>query len=134
MKKKTRTTLIKIFNPSDNKLLDRKLAEKLVKYTLSKEKCREIDNVNVIIVRAGYIRKLNRKYLHRNMPTNVISFDLGPVIEIYISADAIVLPGDLYYYLVHGLLHTMGYDHTDRRTYKLMDDRCRKYLRKFSIL
>ena len=76
------------------------------------------------------IRALNRKYLHRNRPTDVISFSqiegefthvntklLGDVV---ISVETArrqareansTLHDEITFLLVHGILHLIGYDH-----------------------
>ena len=76
------------------------------------------------------IRVLNRKYLHRNRPTDVISFSqiegefnhinaklLGDVV---ISVETArrqsrevnsTLQDEITFLLIHGILHLLGYDH-----------------------
>ncbi len=86
--------------------------------------------LSVLIVDDGEIRNLNRDYLQRDRPTNVISFamregaadPLHPdllgdvVISIETAArDAAeagcALESELYFLLLHGTLHLLGYDH-----------------------
>ncbi|HEX8961269.1 MAG TPA: rRNA maturation RNase YbeY [Geobacteraceae bacterium] len=76
------------------------------------------------------IRRLNREYLGRDKPTNVISFamqegdfpEVNPVLlgDVVISADTcareaeeggIAFDARLSFLLLHGILHLTGYDH-----------------------
>jgi len=83
-----------------------------------------------LIVDDEAIREINRDYLQRDKPTNVISFamqegeggGLQPDLlgDVVISADTAArdaaeagLPfeSELYFLLLHGILHLRGYDH-----------------------
>lgn len=92
--------------------------------------CPEGTELSVTIVGDRSIRRINREYLAKDRPTNVISFSqleggcgggahhiLGDVV---ISADtsareagqAGILPFErLCFLLLHGILHLCGYDH-----------------------
>jgi len=118
---------IRIFNttdyPADNKKINR-----LVKGVLKKEK-KTVRELNIIIVDKNFIRRLNRKFLGRNRSTNVLAFDLGEVSEIYVSKDAVAEEEELYYYVLHGLLHIIGYEHKDKKGEQIMKKKCLNYLR-----
>lgn len=43
--------------------------------------------IDCILTTDRYVQKLNRKYLGKDKPTDVLSFPLGDVWEIYISVD-----------------------------------------------
>jgi probable rRNA maturation factor len=86
--------------------------------------------LSVVIVDDPQIREINRDYLQRDWPTNVISFamregeggGMHPQLlgDVVISADTAArdaaeagLPfeSELYFLLLHGILHLFGYDH-----------------------
>ena len=80
--------------------------------------------ITIYFVDDGRIRDLNRKYLKKDYPTDVLCFDLSNqngscYADIFISVDtagrnAKVFGSsfyrELYLYLVHGLLHLGGFD------------------------
>ena len=110
--------------PVDRKKL-RKAAEKILNalgYPASE--------LSVAIVGDRAIRRLNREYLGRDKPTNVISFAMreGPFAavnpqllgDVVISVDTCAREADeggisptarLHFLLLHGILHLTGYDH-----------------------
>jgi probable rRNA maturation factor len=86
--------------------------------------------LSVAIVGDRSIRRLNREYLGRDKPTNVISFAMqegefpgvnpGLLGDVVISADTCAREAEeggfsfdarLIFLLLHGILHLTGYDH-----------------------
>ncbi len=86
--------------------------------------------MSVLIVDDPAIREVNRDYLNRDWPTNVISFamqegegaGIQPTLlgDIIISADTAArdaeeagqsFESELYFLLLHGILHLLGFDH-----------------------
>lgn len=86
--------------------------------------------LSVVIVDDIEIREINRDYLQRDKSTNVISFamqegegsGLHPELlgDVIISADTaardareaeLSFESELYFLLLHGILHLLGYDH-----------------------
>ena len=71
------------------------------------------------------IRTLNRDYLERNCPTDVIAFTLNdpgqPVVgDVYVGyeqaarqsgSEGVGLPEELVRLTIHGILHVLGHDH-----------------------
>jgi probable rRNA maturation factor len=86
--------------------------------------------LSILIVDDEEIQVINRDYLQRDNPTNVISFamqegeggELNPGLlgDVVISADTAArdaaevsksFESELYFLLLHGVLHLLGYDH-----------------------
>ena len=84
----------------------------------------------MLIVDDARIREINRDFLQRDRPTNVISFamqegeggGINPLLlgDVVISAETaardaaaagIGFEEELYFLLLHGVLHLLGYDH-----------------------
>ena len=88
----------------------------------------QLPDLNIIIADDVYLKNLNKHFLDKNKPTNVLAFPLGEVNEIYVSLDQAGSEAELYYYIIHGLLHLIGYDHSTRSTEKKMHEQCLYYL------
>lgn len=82
---------------------------------------------NLIIADDLYLAALNKNFLNRPRPTNVIAFDLAPLAEVYVSGDRAQNLDELCYLFIHGLLHLAGYDHRSPREQALMNRRCLSY-------
>lgn len=86
--------------------------------------------LSILIVDNEEIRCINRDYLGRDWPTNVISFamqegegsGISPLLlgDVVISAEraaadaedaGIPFEHELWFLLMHGILHLLGYDH-----------------------
>lgn len=74
--------------------------------------------IDVFLVDAHAMRKLNRKYRKRDKSTNVLSFPapvhfpINTLGEVYLDPKYIEKhKEDLAFMLVHGVLHILGYDH-----------------------
>ena len=86
--------------------------------------------MSVLIVNDRQIRAINRDYLQRDKPTNVISFSMqegaGAGIQPDLLGDVVIsaetaqrdaaeagrsLESEIYFLLLHGILHLLGYDH-----------------------
>lgn len=84
-----------------------------------------IHHVTVILADRDTVLELNRRYLEHDYPTDVLSFPLhdGPNAdvegEIYVDLDTAAerhnefdtsFEAEVHRYVVHGLLHLLGYD------------------------
>jgi probable rRNA maturation factor len=91
--------------------------------------------VSVALVDDKTIAELNKKYLGRRGPTDVLAFpyDEGPqskdLGEIVISVDTArkvarrrkkSIKKEIYLYALHGLLHLLGYDHNTQNEARKM--------------
>jgi probable rRNA maturation factor len=103
----------------------RKVARKI----LSASACPDAQ-LSILIVDDAQIQEVNRDYLGKDRPTNVISFAMqegegggvqpGLLGDVVISAETAARDADeaqttfeseLYFLLLHGILHLLGYDH-----------------------
>ena len=92
--------------------------------------CPEGTELSVTVVGDRSIRRINREYLDRDRPTNVISFSqqegdsvgvaTGMLGDVIISAETSAREAEqggmqpfdrLCFLLLHGILHLCGYDH-----------------------
>ncbi|RKY86242.1 rRNA maturation RNase YbeY [candidate division KSB1 bacterium] len=105
---------------------------------------RKINNaeVSIIFVDDKYITELNRKYLKKDNPTDVISFKLNENREnlegeVYISIDTAVvqaedykvkLEEELVRLIVHGILHLAGYNDLEEKEKILMKNKENYYI------
>ncbi len=98
--------------------------KKIIKREVKKRKI-NIKELNVILVGADRIKKLNKKFLNRDKKTDVISFNLGETGEVYICSDYVKNKKDFLKLLFHGFLHILGFDHKsekERITMKKMEE------------
>lgn len=118
---------VNIFNQSDYASVDKKRINSLIRKVVKGEGF-QLTNLNIVITDNNYLKKLNKMFFKKNRPTNVISFNMDEVCEIYVSRDKVKDTKDLYYYIIHGLLHIIGYDHRNKEEVKIMENKCLKYL------
>lgn len=96
---------------------------------LSKEGAKKTCAVNFLFVTDKQIREFNRMYLGRDCPTDVIAFDTG---DIVISSDTAIRNSgifkttplsEIYLYVIHGLLHLLGYKDNNKKNRAIMCSR-----------
>lgn len=105
---------------------------------------RRVAEVSVCILDDAPIRELNLNYLAHDEPTDVLAFDLsqrgeGIRAEIAVSAETAqrnarafkTLPGgELLLYVVHGMLHVLGYDDSTSAGRRRMQAKAERILRR----
>jgi rRNA maturation RNase YbeY len=98
-----------------------------VKRILAAEK-KSCSILNIIVADNTYLKNLNKMYLKKTRPTNVISFNMGTVSEVYVSCDKAKTSRDLLFFIIHGILHIIGYDDRTLTQKKRMERKCLEYL------
>ena len=111
--------------------------------TLKAEKKPARCEISVILTSDDSIRELNKRYLEKDRPTDILCFPYSSnppfKCEMYISAETSCAQAadyghtpleELKFLVVHGILHLLGYkDHT-RRQRSLMAKKENEYLQK----
>ncbi len=104
--------------------LDESRYIRLANWILESEKETASWNISIIFVDDSFIVQLNKRFLQRNNPTDVISFNLTdsphqPEGEIYISVEtaqrnateySVSLDNELFRLAAHGIYHLLDYD------------------------
>ena len=144
---------IEITDLQDHVPVDRKLLLQVIRRVIKVEG-RAAKSLSIVLTDNRHIRDLNRQYLGRDGTTDVISFPLEDVEwpgsnssaglngEIIASAElarqqALAVNNDpqveLLLYVVHGLLHLMGYDDHKPEDAKRMHEREDALLEEFGF-
>lgn len=105
--------------------------------------------ISVSFMSSGEMRELNRLYRGIDAPTDVLSFPLWEGEELpegwgeIALGDIVIAPDvvkdnasnansfpekELFFVLVHGLLHLLGWDHQDEEAESMMIERQERYL------
>ncbi len=141
---KTRTNITVTSTMRKMRTPKKKIAE-LVRFVARKEGVR-LGEIDIAVVGRKKIASLNRQYLGRDEATDVISFDLaeheGGVVDGQIvicgdlarrRAEQMKIPtlNELMLYVIHGLLHIIGYDDRSATDAEKMHARQEKLLESF---
>jgi probable rRNA maturation factor len=133
---------IEITDLQDHVRLDKKLILQVVRRVI-KDEGRSAKSISIVLTDNRHIRDLNRQYLGHDYHTDVISFPLEDVDwpstgnaglngEIIASAElarqqaqsaGADARAELMLYLIHGLLHLIGYDDRTPQAAKRMHER-----------
>ena len=121
--------MVRIKNQQEQIRISQKRIREVVKEIL-KDLGYQKWEVSILLVDDHQIKKINKKYLRRSRPTDVISFSqiegefsninthlLGDVVISVETAkrqakeNNIILQDEITFLLIHGILHLLGYDH-----------------------
>ncbi len=106
--------------------INKKRLKKLAKRILKEEKSGQKIKISITIIDKEKIRELNKKYKKRDKETNVLAFEIPvegknlKLCDIYISVDEArkyakelkeSLIKNIARLMIHGILHTLGYNH-----------------------
>jgi len=111
-------------NNLTNFAVDKKFFLGVAKKVLKGEN-RGMEHVSVAFVSPQEMQKLNKKYRHKDKPTDVLSFEkvsdfkdehsevvICPFVVRDMAKDSLLpLKKELAKTLIHGMLHVLGYDH-----------------------
>ena len=117
---------IKARNFTSGRVFPLRFFEDLAKEVLKAQKI-PAAHITILLVSASFIKSLNKRYLSRNKATDVLSFDLKPFGlrkvrlfgDVVVSVDAaakaskthkVPFRQELCRYIIHGILHLVGYN------------------------
>lgn len=127
-----------IANPLIESIINTGLFEEAVKKTLSVLDSSADQDLSIVLTDDEQLQQLNREFLGIDAPTDVLAFPsievdpdsgrvyLGDVIISYATAynqaksAGVPVERELCLLVIHGVLHLLGYDHTDERQKKEM--------------
>lgn len=118
--------------------------KRIVNNVLKLEKAKSKGELTISFTTDALIQKLNKKYLKKNAPTDVLAFDITTpkekkelIADIVVSTDTALRNAkvfnttpfyELNLYSIHGLLHLLGYDDHSSKNRKLMRKKELKYV------
>ncbi|MCF7859843.1 MAG: rRNA maturation RNase YbeY [Candidatus Cloacimonetes bacterium] len=134
-----------IINETDAEI-DQRRIQKLVTYIIESERFTSDTILNIVFTDNAYIHELNKRFLDRDRPTDVLSFNLHTEYlpselqilgDVYISVEKaleqaedlkVQLQDELERLVAHGILHLIGYEHNDPEQQEKMEALTEKYL------
>lgn len=104
-------------------------------------------SINICFLDDKEIKKLNQRFLAKNIPTDVIAFNLSSnkktiLADIAISTETAIRNAkifktspfyEIYLYIIHGLLHILGYDDRTKRQKKIIQRKTEYILNKLKL-
>lgn len=133
------SVIVNVFIDSEKKYLPEKKIYSVVTATLVGEGKKNA-LINIILTSDKRITELNKKFLKHDYATDVLSFELDvePLMgEVYISVDTalrqakeykVSLLNELQRLAIHGTLHLLGYNDTNKSDREKMKELENKYL------
>jgi len=145
--------MIEINNLTKNEI-DEKFLKEVINQVLKEEKIKQEVELSVALIGPGRMRKLNKQYLGRNRVADVLAFPesklslekfkIGPLAKIRGLGEIVICPREakknvkrmnstfekeIATYLIHGLLHLLGYEHEkNEKEAKKMEEKQEYYL------
>lgn len=134
-----------IINETDAEIYQRRL-QKLIAHILESEGLTPDTILNIVFTDNVTIHELNKRFLDRDRPTDVLSFnvhteylpnELQILGDIYVSVEKaneqaenfhVQLQDELERLVTHGILHLIGYEHDDPGQQEEMEALTEKYL------
>jgi probable rRNA maturation factor len=135
---------IAIENRQKHQKIRKPLLRKVARRILSVSECPDAQ-LSILVIDDAAIRAINRDYLGKDCPTNVISFAMqeGEGVQNDLLGDVVIsaetaardaaeaqtsFESELCFLLLHGVLHLLGYDHErgTRAEAKRMEERERE--------
>ncbi len=118
--------------------------KKAVRATIASENIKRSGEIDICLVNDKKIRELNKKYLGIDNPTDVMAFNISQaagrdkmLADIAISTDTAVSNArifntapsyELFLYVIHGMLHILGYDDKTARQRRIINKKTRQVL------
>jgi probable rRNA maturation factor len=134
---------IAIASPQEIVEIDRRRMREIARAVLEGEGHADAD-ISLAFVDNATIHQLNKRYLHHDEPTDVLSFPLSESAAKRLAGELVIgaevakaqaesrghaVDVELALYVIHGLLHLCGYDDKTPLHAAAMRDRERHYLR-----
>jgi len=134
-----------IINEADAEI-DQQRIQKLITYIFQSEGLSTETILNIVFTDNAAIHELNKKFLDRDHPTDVLSFNVHveylpgelPILgDVYISVEKakeqaesfrVTFQDELERLVIHGILHLIGYEHDDPEQQKKMEALTEQYL------
>ncbi len=134
-----------LINETDAEIGQRRI-QKLITHIFQREGLPAETILNIVFIDNATIHKLNKKFLDRDRPTDVLSFNVHteylpselPILgDVYISTEKAKEQADQFHVpfqeeierlVVHGILHLIGYEHDDPVRQEIMDALTEQYL------
>lgn len=127
------------------KIISTNWIQRICKTIFTIEKKIPQGDVSIVFVSDDYISQLNKKFLKRDMPTDVLAFPMDEDDvwgEVYISMNKAIEQSEYYKIniraeitrlVIHGILHMLGYNDQSEKTRNDMRKREDFYLEQLKI-
>ncbi len=134
-----------LINETDAEI-DQRRIQKLITHIFQSEGLSAETIINIVFTDNAKIHELNKKFLDRDRPTDVLSFNVHteylprelPILgDVYISAEKakeqaysfqVTFQDELERLVAHGILHLIGYEHEDPGQQEKMEALTEQYL------